>query len=260
MEDLCGLGMDKFSVDWESYELTVESDRGPLDLKWSNVEDLAKYATLQSGLFGVNRPYSKQVFFETFPKFYQGMWNLTHSMGGFDLPENAVVVDIGSGVGIMDLLLAAYLKNPSIHLIDKQELNNKPGVYFSKDYFFYNSWNPTLDCINKTPNIKDKIFFKDPTDNWPEEVDCVTSYFSWCMHYPKEVYWDKIKQTLKPGGKLIVDVRKLKDRDIIEEISEEFKSIPKLHRYEHTVVKWIDDNQDSTLGHRCVWTRNNNAI
>jgi phosphopantetheinyl transferase len=79
------------------------------------------------------------------------------------------------------------------------------------------------------------------------------------MHYPKDVYWDRIKQRLKPNGKLIVDIRKLKDKNIVEEISDEFKSNPKMHRYEHTVVKWIDDNQDDTLGYRCVWTRKDNV-
>ena len=251
--------MDKFSNDWNFYELTINSNRGPLDLKWTDVEELAKYTTLQSGLFGQNRPFSKQVFFEVFPKFYQNLWSLTESLGGFDLPDSAVIVDIGSGIGIMDLLLAKFLKDPKIFLVDRQELNNKPGVYFSENYFFYNSWVPTIDCLESTPGIKEKITMLDPQDEWTEEVDCVTSYFSWCMHYPKDVYWDRIKQRLKPNGKLIVDIRKLKDKNIVEEISDEFKSNPKMHRYENTVVKWIDDNQDDTLGYRCVWTRKDNV-
>lgn len=251
--------MDKFSVDWDSYQLVIDSDRGELILNWRNVEELAKYSTLQSGLFGLNKPFSKQVFFEAFPKFYQNLWNLNATMGCFDLSDSAVVVDIGSGVGIMDLLLAKYLKNPKIFLVDRHELNNEPGVYFSENYFFYNSWGPTVDCLESTPDIKEKIIMLDPEDSWPEQVDCVTSYFSWCMHYPKNTYWNKIKQCLKPNGKLIVDIRKLKDKDIIEEISEELKSIPKIYRYENTVVKWIDDNQDDTLGHRCVWTRKDNV-
>jgi hypothetical protein len=76
------------------------------------------------------------------------------------------------------------------------------------------------------------------------------------MHYPKEKYWSKVKNTLKPGGKLIVDVRKLKDRNTVEEISDELKCIPKKHEFKNTIVDWIDNNEDETLGYRCVWTNN----
>jgi SAM-dependent methyltransferase len=248
--------MDKFNQDWNLYNLAVNSDKGSLSLWWEDVETLAKYTTLQSGIFGVARPFSKQVFFETFPKFYQNMWDITYRLGGFDLPNNAVVIDIGSGVGIIDLLLAKYLPEAKIYLIDKQELNNQPGVYYTDNYFFYNSWKPTLDCINRTDGLNDKITLMAPEDAWPESADCITSYFSWCMHYPKEKYWSKVKNTLKPGGKLIVDVRKLKDRNTVEEISDELKCIPKKHEFKNTIVDWIDNNEDETLGHRCVWTNN----
>jgi len=76
------------------------------------------------------------------------------------------------------------------------------------------------------------------------------------MHYPKEIYWDKVNLILKPGGKLILDVRKLKDRDTVAEISDSFKCKPKMHEFKNTIVPWIDNNQDDVLGYRCVWTKN----
>jgi len=248
--------MDKFNQHWNTYNLQVDTDKGPISLWWDDVETLAKYTTLQSGLFGVDRPFSKQVFFEIFPKFYQSMWNITHRLGGFDLPDNPTIIDIGSGVGIIDLLLAEYLPTAKIFLLDKEELNNQPGVYYTENYFYYNSWAPTLDCIARTPKLNNKINIISPEDQWPESVDCVTSYFSWCMHYPKETYWDKVVSVLKPGGKLILDVRKLKDRDTVEEISDQLKCVPKKHEFRNTIVQWIDNNEDDVLGYRCVWTKN----
>ena len=256
MVDLCGLEMDKFNQDWNTYNLTVNTDKGELSLWWDDVETLARYSTLQSGLFGVMRPFSKQVFFEMFPKFYQSMWDITYKLGGFDIPANSTVLDIGSGVGIIDLLLAQYLPESKIYLIDKEELNNKPGVYYTDNYFYYNSWTPIKDCLNRTSSLGDRISMLEPQDWWPGSVDCVTSYFSWCMHYPKEIYWDKVNLILKPGGKLILDVRKLKDRDTVAEISDSFKCKPKMHEFKNTIVPWIDNNQDDVLGYRCVWTKN----
>jgi hypothetical protein len=248
--------MNKFLKDWDLYNLNVSTNNGVLSLWWEDVESLAKYTTLQSGLFGVSRPFSKQVFFETFPKFYQSMWDITYKLGGFDIPQNSVVIDIGSGVGIIDLLLANYLPSSKIYLIDKEELNNQPGVYYTEDYFYYNSWKPTQDCIRKNPQLTGKIFTMSPDDEWPQSADCITSYFSWCMHYPKEVYWKKVLETLKTGGKLILDVRKLKDRDVVGEISEELKCTPRVHEFKNTIVEWIDNYNDDILGHRCVWTKN----
>lgn len=248
--------MDKFNQHWNTYNLQVDTDKGPISLWWDDVETLAKYTTLQSGLFGVDRPFSKQVFFEIFPKFYQSMWNITHRLGGFDLPDNPTIIDIGSGVGIIDLLLAEYLPTAKIFLLDKEELNNQPGVYYTENYFYYNSWTPTLDCITRTPKLNNRINIMSPEDQWPESVDCVTSYFSWCMHYPKETYWNKVVSVLKPGGKLILDVRKLKDRDTVEEISDQLKCVPKKHEFRNTIVQWIDNNEDDVLGYRCVWTKN----
>lgn len=259
MADLFGQEMDKFKENWNDYELKIESNRGPLILKWKDVDELAKYSTLQSGIFGTNKSFSKQTFFENFQKFYQHLWDLTQQLEGFNISDTSTIIDIGSGIGIIDLLLAQYLVNPKIYLIDKEEMNNKPKIYYSEEYFFYNSWKPTIDCINSTPNIKNKIFFLNPTDQWPKDVDCITSYFSWCMHYPKETYWKKIKDSLKVNGKLIVDVRKLTDRNVVEEISDEFKSTPEMYQFKNTVVNWIDNYQDNILGYRCVWTRKDNV-
>jgi len=246
----------RFSKDWETYILSIDTDKkGPISIRWNDVDNMAKLSTMQSGLFGIDREFSKQAFYELFPNFYKNLWKITEILGGFELPEDAVIIDIGSGIGVMDLLLSQYLPKSKFYLVDKNEMNLVSNVFYSTNYFFYNSWEPVLNCI-ETTNIDPKRFkLNNPEDDWPEQVDCISSYFSWCMHYPKETYWNRVKETLKPGGKLILDIRNLSDRNVIEEISDEIKSYPRTFEFKNTVAKWIDNAGTDILGHRCVWTR-----
>jgi len=99
-----------------------------------------------------------------------------------------------------------------------------------------------------------------PEDQWPEEVDCVTSYISFCWHYPKEVYWNKIMRSLKIGGKLVLDIRTLPDRDVIAEISKDMGSTPTAHWFDAKLPAHIDNMPAPRLGDpiggRFIWTRN----
>jgi hypothetical protein len=64
--------------------------------------------------------------------------------------------------------------------------------------------------------------------------------------------------SLKIGGKLILDVRPLHGEDVIGEISEELKctpikfTFPKLPSYSDTYPNVDPD----IVGYRCIWTRN----
>jgi len=247
--------MHKFKENWNRYDLSIDTSNGPVKLTWSDVESLAFYCTLQAGQFGKsNTLFTKQVFFEEFQNFYQKMWSLNESLGVYDIPKNSTVLDIGSGVAVIDLILAKFMPNSTIYLLDKEELNLKKDIYYDKEYFFYHNWSPVTDAIS-TSNIKNNIHFISPDDEWPEQLDCITSFFSWCMHYPKEMYWNKVKNALKPGGKLLIDVRNLDDRNVVKEISDEFKSQPTIYEFNATIDKEIDNYGNKILGWRCVWTK-----
>jgi SAM-dependent methyltransferase len=245
--------MNKFNQDWNKYHLSIDN----IDLYWSDVDELSYYATLQSGQFGQkDKLFSKQTFFEEFPKFYQKMWDLNSYLSVYnDLSDNAKILDIGSGIAVIDLLIAKKYPNSKIFLLDKgkEDVELKQNVFYSNDYFFYNSWDPVIDCINNSNITNTEIL--NITDEWPNDLDLITSYFSWCMHYPKETYWKLVKEKLKPNGKLVIDVRNLKDRNVIEEISEEFCSKPKKFEFKNTIPEWIDNYSSDTLGWRCVWER-----
>ena len=50
----------------------------------------------------------------------------------------------------------------------------------------------------------------DPDAGWwlPEALDLVISLISWGFHYPVAVYADQVREILRPGGRVILDVRK----------------------------------------------------
>ena len=242
----------------ESYTLNINSSRGVLTVKWQDVDTLANYATLQSGLYGgKSDTISKAVFDQNFVDWTQRQWAHREKMGAVDLPDNAVVLDVGSGIAVQDLLLYSFLPESKLYLLDKEQTDFKSGVYYSEQYPFYNTWKPVNDAIETSGFDSSRFIFLSPTDQWPE-TDCVTSYYSWCFHYPKETYWQQCLNSLKIGGKLVLDIRKLKDRDVVEEISDEFGSKPEMFVYPNHLPKWVDDYRyadPEVLGYRCVWVR-----
>jgi len=249
---------DILKKDWETYTLSVNTDKGVIDLHWSQTDNLAKNATLQSGLFGgVGKVFSKQLFYEQFPTWNQQQWNQRANLGAFDLPDNATIIDIGSGIAVNDLLLSKYLPDSNFVLIDKEEQKFELGIYFSDSYPAYNDWASTKDAIATSGIDPGRFTFSNGEEEWPE-ADCITSYFSWCFHYPKERYWEKVLNSLKIGGKLVLDIRLLADRDILGEISEELKCEPIMFEYPNIIPEHIDNLKSpdpDIFGHRAVWTR-----
>lgn len=143
------------------------------------------------------------------------------------------VIDIGSGIGMEDLFLQPYTKG-TFYLLDKDEITNQPYNAFNLNYSFYNNKTCTIDAI-KTSGLDINSFkFLTPDDVWPVTFDIIMSNSSWCWHYPFEVYWKKVKSSLKPNGKLYLDIsnRALEHSPtMIHEISESLQSSPDVFLY-----------------------------
>lgn len=247
----------------KNFELEIKSNKGPLKIQWSNLDTLVKNSAIQSGRYLENNNDFLELHKKHFLNWNQMFWDQRELMGAFDLPEGAKILDIGSGASIVDLLLYSYIPNSKFYLVDKEEWNikflenNSPQVCFSDNYPFYNSWQPVRDAIDTSKFDLDRFVFLTPDSEFPEEVDAVTSYFSWCFHYPKKIYWDKVLKSLKKGGKLILDIRLLKNNDVIGEISEAMNSHPtkfKLPRLPNYIDNFEIVESDS-IGYRCMWTR-----
>jgi len=250
--------LDEFIEDWNKYELKINSDRGVLTVKWNDANNLALWSNIQAGLY-LQEKNSLQTFYEHFPRWYQMFWDARFNQGLFNIPDESVIMDIGSGVAVIDLLLAQYLPQSKFYLLDKDGFNFRKGVYYDKDYPEYNSWDPVRDAIDATGLDPKRFTFMSPDSSWPEQVDVITSYLSYGWHYPKETYWDKVLETLKIGGKLILDLRTLADRDVIGEISEDMKSEPIVRWFDIKLPAHIDNmpapQEGMPVGGRFMWTR-----
>jgi len=250
--------LSDFTQDWNKYELKVNTDRGELKIRWNDANNLALWSNIQAGLY-LQKTNSLQTFYEYFPRWYQMFWDARQKQGLFNLPSDSVIMDIGCGVSVIDLLLASYLPQSKFYLLDKEGFEFYPGVYYDANYPEYNSWKPVHDAINATGFDPNRFNMMSPQDSWPNEVDVITSYLSYCWHYPKDTYWDRVMSTLKVGGKLILDVRTLSDRDIVGEITEDMKSEPVAHWFDIKLPAHIDNmpapREGIPVGGRLIWTR-----
>ncbi len=248
-----------FTHDWNKYELKIDTDRGALKIKWNDVNNLAKWANMQAAVY-LQETNSLQTFFEFFPRWNQYFWNSRSQQHAFDLPNDAVILDIGSGIAVADLLLAVYLPQSKFYLLDREGFEFRRGIYYDSNYPQYHSWEPVCDAISASGFDSSRFSFMSPEDQWPTEVDCVTSYISYCWHYPKDIYWAQIMSSLKIGGKLVLDVRTVPNRDIVNEISEDMKSTPSVQWFDNKLPSRIDNMtspvEGAPLGGRFVWTRN----
>lgn len=244
--------------------LTVKAKNGLLTLRWSDKDILAWYATQQAGCYHADLSsinwHSPDKFLplhnDFFHKWNQDKWNDREKLGVFNLPDGARVLDIGCGVAISDLLLYSYIPNSTFYLLDNEgewpSHCHPASVNYTENHPFYHSWEPVKDAIASSNFDLSRFNFLSPSDQFPKELDLVMSSFSWCYHYSKETYWSNVVDSLKIGGKLFLDIRVLRDRDIIKEISEEMNSEPVMIDLD-VGPNYLDDETETA--YRCLWTR-----
>jgi hypothetical protein len=186
-------------------------------------------------------------------------WDAREKQGLFKIADDSIILDIGSGVAVIDLLLASYLPKSKFYLLDKEGFEFYPGVYYDPNYPEYNSWGPVHDAISATNLDPNRFNMISPSSDIPEQVDCITSYLSYCWHYPKDTYWDLVMSKLKVGGTLILDVRTLPDRDIVAEISKDMNSEPVARYFDVKLPAHIDNmpapDASQPVGGRFMWVR-----
>lgn len=250
--------------------LNIQTKKGIFSIKWSNVDKLIFYAAQQAGCYldridqidwNSNQRFSF-LHKKHFHSWNQTLWSQREEMGVFDLPENSKIMDIGCGVSITDLLLYSYLPKSKFYLVDNNgdwPTDLSPtAVSYSVDHPFYNSWDIVEDSIVTSGFNRQRFEILDPQDQFPKDLDLIMSSFSWCFHYPKETYWNKVLKSLKTGGKLFLDVRLLADRDIINEISQELNSDP-IKVKMRDLPDYLDHRPlpgEDVVGYRCLWIKN----
>lgn len=125
------------------------------------------------------------------------------------LPERAdAALDIGCGVAGIDVLLWRHFGGPVLHLMDGTGMAaTKTGMNPSMEPYNSMAVARKLLEMNGVPAEDVAEWPIDPQAAVPP-CDVVISLLSWGFHYPTETYLELAARVLRPGGRLVLDVRK----------------------------------------------------
>lgn len=160
-------------------------------------EPVFKYLAAQRGDLG----YYKDNY-EKFMEIYQSMieTDMQHCLQACPQPKE--VLDIGSGIGAVDVAIAKYT-NARIHLLDGED--SKPIIY--KQDQPYNS-RAIVKQFMADNNIElDGYGYMSPGLTYPVKADLIISFRAWCYHFPPHTYLQLVKDSCHPRTRLIVDIR-----------------------------------------------------
>jgi len=156
-------------------------------------------------------------------RFYDDMNNEFDEIQKF-LPKSAEnILDIGCGIGAIDIFLNKYYNNLSkFHLVDKNYISKKIVYGFSRsETEGYNNLYTTKNFLlaNKVDEKNICIYDIDKDKLSEINYDLVISLVSWCYHYPLETYLSYLRQSTHNKTIFIID------------IAEEFISIDYIKNY-----------------------------
>jgi SAM-dependent methyltransferase len=125
------------------------------------------------------------------------------------------IVDIGCGIAAIDAMLFHHYDRPTnltFILVDRSQVEEKVHYGFQSRGAFYNSLEAAKNCLVLNGVPEHNVVLKEAGDSIqiaPEgSVDLVISIISWGFHYPVDTYLTEVLRILKPGGSLILDVRR----------------------------------------------------
>jgi SAM-dependent methyltransferase len=132
------------------------------------------------------------------------------------LPESATaILDVGCGLGGIDVLLFDhYRRDPDLRffLLDRTQIDDQIGYGYRDRADFYNSFEMTRAVVTGNGVPASSVATLEARDDagidLSQQVDLVISLISWGFHYPVATYLDRTYELLRPGGRLILDVRK----------------------------------------------------
>lgn len=238
------------------YQLQVETQKGQVCLGFTNLDQFVRIVGFQLGiLFG--HMESADDFLTLISKDLSKRWKEKESLGAFDLPEKANVLDIGSGVGLLDLVLAHTHSNCRIFLVDRgKETDSKKIIQWGSDHGFYNDWDVFEDLVAHSDLDRARFQILSPESDWPAELDLIMSSKSYLWHYPLETYWDRIAPHAQRGSRMCFDILNRPENSAEDYISQFVQSGPKSTPRPMPVFHWHPDelhNISDTYGKVCFW-------
>lgn len=194
----------------------------PISLKWADGETFKKVIGYQTSYFGKTPNEMSDEFVSQ--KIQQEYSEHTKSiLNQVILPNNPVILDIGSGTSVTDLLLYSYLdKKAKFYLLDGKDLIEgrwgHPNLH-DKDFHPFNKWDPVIDAISTLDFDTKDFTFLDSAWQWngwrfvPNHntivqnqisADLIISISAYGLHFPISSYWELVMSSLKPGGWLVI--------------------------------------------------------
>ncbi len=128
-------------------------------------------------------------------------------------PSVNSVLDIGAGMGGIDVFLSRHFKHGvQLYLLDKTQVAEAIYYQFKTRGAFYNSLAIARQILLRNGIPDQNIHLRNASDDFTIEdvpkCDLVMSLLSWGFHYPVSSYLDAVTDCMKPGGALILDVRR----------------------------------------------------
>jgi SAM-dependent methyltransferase len=234
-----------------------------INVSYNNDDNFKLYFLNQFGILA----YKDEVdvrFNEILTKMHGFTTGVMHFVfDNIQLPPNPTIIDIGSGNSFIDLAISKYLnQQANFILIDGNKHNVNPVIH-STEFNTYNSWDMVSDAL-KLSGIDDSKFQMHDIDYaFDQQVDLIISTNSWGLHYPIDVYLEKVVSALKPGGYLVlfpvININGYKDSvdGVLNSIYTENES--NWMREGLDWDKWkihfpnLADNEPTAL--RCIWQK-----
>lgn len=131
-------------------------------------------------------------------------------------PQASAILDIGCGVaGLAVHLYRHYGGDASLRLYLLDRTETVPSIAYGlapTTGEFYNSLDVTRSLLLANEIPDESIVTLEARDDCQiliaQPLDLVLSTISWGFHYPVATYLEQAHQRLRPGGRLIMDVRK----------------------------------------------------
>jgi hypothetical protein len=241
------------------YSISIQTKKGTITLNIPETT-IVKFKWIQEKQIGKSIHYASNAeFILAIEKDFQRITTeINAGLWDFDRPISAL--NIGSGTGVLDLVISKYLNNGSkFWLLDKSEnrMMEDHAQWGETDHGFYNIWTPVKEIAEASGIDFSNFTILEPGNDFPKKLDVIKSNRSYMYHYPKDVYWHQILPHAVQGSRLWFDIIYHKDIDFIEEINSELSKTP----VKIFPIPWDADNHyadqminiNNTRGLQCMW-------